>query len=99
MNRIVAAFERMEKQVTAAGPGALDRLPAGALDVTPADVARFNDWRALAQAGGRITHDESMSLYAVCGAAGWTADASPARRMVYLKTMQELGRGLMAAAG
>jgi hypothetical protein len=88
-NRIILAVERMQAQI-AAHPEADLGKAASACALTPVDVATFNETRAWAQASGVLSHDESVSLWAILGPGGWREDATLAGKIALMKTMQEL---------
>lgn len=91
MNRITNAYALIERRYSILTRDERARADAAAgAELQPVEIAAYNDARALAQASGRLSHDESASLYAVLGPNGWTSEATTPRRIVYLKTVAEL---------
>ena len=71
-NRIIAAFDRMEKQIA-------DRIAAGlttaakvaetskALDMGIEEYCMFQELKSLAFANGKLAHEEAQTIYACLG--------------------------------
>lgn len=82
MNRILAAFERMEKQIAdriASGLTTAERVAASSagLDLDVSEYCRFQELKSLAVANGTITLDEGNTIYAALGNDPSTFSAQP----------------------
>ena len=99
MNRITAAIERAATALASVPAEGIAKCEKSAT-ITPVEYRTYQDWRALAQANGILTHEESQTLYGILD-SGPTAFAahSLAARIVCLKSLSELApRRAMAGA-